>query len=140
MVNVKSESEHMDNWNGKWTPEQLKWKWMNWELDEKYVWERRGFKCRVELYLWAVKVKILENWWETKLEEIKLWGLTGGRGPRRPPSQRWGWRRGESTTISLPAVASDISFAVIFLFSHCDIIQQNKDEENEDNGVSLYIS
>ena len=53
------------NWNEKWkwTHEQLKWKWINWEIDEKYVWERWGFKWRVEIYMWTVKVKILENWW-----------------------------------------------------------------------------
>ena len=70
-IGRESESEHMKNWNEKWkwTHEQLKWKWINWEIDEKYVWERWGFKWRVEIYMWTVKVKTLQIDEVTKLEK-----------------------------------------------------------------------
>ena len=60
-----SESEQINGWceKWKWTHEQLKWNWIDWDIDEKYVWERWRFKWRVEIYLWTVKVKMLENWW-----------------------------------------------------------------------------
>ena len=40
-IGMESESEHMKNWNEKW---------INWEMDDKCVWERWGFKWRVEIY------------------------------------------------------------------------------------------
>lgn len=65
MVDVKRESEHRDNWEVSESEQikKLKWKVINWEIDEKYVWERWRFKWKVEIYLWTVKVKMLENWW-----------------------------------------------------------------------------